>query len=43
MDGSDAIVVDPGGDMNGGLGKVLAFICDHKLGRARHPVHASPF
>lgn len=31
MTGSDAIVVDPGGDMNGGLGKVLAFICDHKL------------
>ena len=30
-DGSDAIVVDPGGDMNGGLGNVLTFLKNHKL------------
>ncbi len=30
-DGPDAVVVDPGGDMNDGLGDVLDFIQAHKL------------
>ena len=31
INGSDAVVVDPGGDLEGGLGEVLALLKDRKL------------
>ena len=40
ISGSDAVAVDPGGDLNSGLGEVLALLKEQNL--TGHPVHAFP-
>lgn len=42
ISGSDAVAVDPGGDLNSGLGEVLALLKEQNLTLRGHPVHAFP-